>query len=385
MAPCQPFTRCRTRGNGGCWIQRSNRPAIPGEHIPVSGPSNIRPRVLVQDDSSGRVTELLNDCFVEMFAHGRDTCGELGSSRAEVVVLRTQPENVAAVRDLVCRLSMHVDRSIPMLVVTACSTRHHREQMLEAGATDVVDDPTGRELELRVGRLAHLYRSKREADERVMQLEEGMKKRDAELEDARVQVLERLARAAEYRDDDTGEHTRRVGALSGAIALELGVPPEQAEMVARAAPLHDVGKIGIADGILLKPGRLTSKEVEVMRSHAVIGAQMLSGTEIPLLNLAATIALSHHEHWDGNGYPEGKSGGDIPLVGRIVAAADVFDALTTRRPYKEAWSIDETVAELEAERGRHLDPDVTDALLSLIDRDALPPLIRKHLTAGSPN
>lgn len=372
-------------GNSRCCTTRPYTILQPMEAMPVTGPSNARRRVFVQDDGFGRVTELVRGSALEILPRARAAGGDPESWEAEVVVIGTQPENVVAVRDLVNRMSTGAKTRVPVLVVTPCSTGVHRERMLEAGAADVVGDPTVRELELRVYRLADLHRSKRGADERVRKLEELMRERAAELEDARVQILERLARAAEYRDDDTGEHTRRVGALSGAIALELGMPPEEAEMVSRAAPLHDVGKIGISDGILLKPGRLTPKEVEVMRSHAMIGAQMLSGTDIPLLNLAATIALTHHEHWDGHGYPEGKSGGDIPLVGRIVAAADVFDALTTRRPYKDAWSIEETVAELEAERGRHLDPHVTDALLSLVDRNLLPPLIRKNLSAGRLN
>lgn len=254
-----------------------------------------------------------------------------------------------------------------------------REAVLEAGA-EVLEPPfSSRELRLRVDRLLRYRSSYRRLEHRARELERAVDRRTAELEDARIQILERLATAAEYRDDETGEHTRRVGALAGALAEGLGVPAHEVELIRRAAPLHDVGKIGVPDGILLKPGRLTPKEIEVMQAHTTIGARMLSGTGIHLLNLSATIALTHHESWDGGGYPEGKSGEDIPLAGRIVAVADVFDALTTERPYKRAWSIEETVAELEAQRGLHLDPAVTDVALSMVRRGALPALIEAHV------
>jgi PAS domain S-box-containing protein len=182
---------------------------------------------------------------------------------------------------------------------------------------------------------------------------------------AQHEVLQRLAVAAEYRDDETGQHTRRVGDLSARLAAGLGLAGEEVELLRRAAPLHDVGKIGIPDAILLKPGRLTPEEFERVKTHTVIGADMLAGGGFPLLESAERIARSHHERWDGTGYPSGLAGHDIPLDGRIVALADVFDALTHDRVYTSAWSQDDALAEIEAQRGRQFDPELVDTFLRL--------------------
>jgi putative two-component system response regulator len=183
--------------------------------------------------------------------------------------------------------------------------------------------------------------------------------------EAQVETIHRLALAAEYRDDDTGQHVQRVSRNCGLLARALGWQEEQVELIRKASPLHDVGKIGIPDDILLKPGKLTPDEWNVMKSHTVIGAKILSGSSFPLLQMAEEIALTHHEKWDGSGYCPGLGGEDIPLPGRIVAVADVFDALTHERPYKKAWSVDEAVSEITNQRGRHFDPQVVDAFLTL--------------------
>ncbi len=202
-------------------------------------------------------------------------------------------------------------------------------------------------------------------------LEERVRQRTRDLEAARLEILERLALAAEYRDDATGRHTRRVGRISALIARELGLPAGSVKLIERAAPLHDIGKIAVPDRILLKPGRLTPEEFEVVKAHTVIGARILSGSRFDILRLAEQIALSHHERWDGKGYPQGLSRDRIPLPGRIVAVADVFDALTHVRPYKPAWPWEEAVAEVEAQGGRQFDPQVVDAFLKLAERGEL--------------
>ena len=189
-----------------------------------------------------------------------------------------------------------------------------------------------------------------------------------EVQEAQLEILERLARAAEYRDDDTGEHMARVGTTAAGLARELGLPEEEVELIRRTAPLHDVGKIGISDSILLKPGRLTPAEFEVVQNHSRIGAEILRGGRSPLVQLAATISLTHHERWDGQGYPAGLRGEAIPLVGRIVAVADVLDALTSERPYKRIWSSEAALAEITAQAGHQFDPQVVAALLRLVNR-----------------
>jgi putative two-component system response regulator len=200
-------------------------------------------------------------------------------------------------------------------------------------------------------------------------------------EDSQLQVIQRLALAAEYRDDDTGQHTRRVGELSARVGEALGVPADVLVLLRQAAPLHDVGKIAIPDSILLKPGRLTQDEFERMKTHTTRGAAMLRGPGLALLEMAEEIAMTHHERWDGTGYPAGLSGSAIPLVGRIVAVADVFDALTHARPYKPAWSVDDAVAEINEQSGRQFDPDVVAAFLRALPHPAVEAL---HLPRPSP-
>jgi putative two-component system response regulator len=185
-----------------------------------------------------------------------------------------------------------------------------------------------------------------------------------ELEQAQFEMLARLAAAAEFRDDDTGQHTHRVGDLSVTIAQRLGLPDPQIELLRLAAPLHDVGKIAIPDAVLGKPGKLTDEEFAQMKTHTTIGAQMLAGSAFALLEMAEQIALTHHEKWDGSGYPAGLAGDSIPIAGRIVAVADVFDALTHIRPYKAAWSTADAIAEMTDQVGRHFDPGVLEAFLS---------------------
>ena len=201
-------------------------------------------------------------------------------------------------------------------------------------------------------------------------LEKTVAERTADLEEARWETLRCLALAAEYRDDQTYEHTQRVGRTSAALAEQLGLDRDFIQLIRHAAPLHDVGKVGIPDAILLKPAKLTPDEFALVREHAAAGARILGASKSDLLKLAAEIAASHHEWWDGNGYPERLSAQQIPLSGRIVAVADVFDALTHARPYKAAWSVVDSVAEIRRLAGQQFDPTVVDAFHQL-DPDQL--------------
>lgn len=186
-----------------------------------------------------------------------------------------------------------------------------------------------------------------------------------ELEQARLETLQRLALAGEFRDDDTFQHTQRVAFTSAMLALQLGLPDDQVDLIQQAASLHDIGKLAVPDSILLKPGRLTSDEFAQMKTHPTSGAAMLDGSHSDALRLAAEIALSHHEHWDGSGYPWGFSEEEIPLSGRIVTVADVFDSLTHERPYKHAWPVADAVGEIHRLRGTQFDPDVVEAFTGL--------------------
>ncbi len=252
------------------------------------------------------------------------------------------------------------------LVLTADVSPETRRRALSQGANDFLIKPFDpREAILRINNLLAAWFLHLMPQQQNRILEEKVRERTRELEASQLEVLERLAQAAEFRDDDTGQHTQRVGAMAARLAHALKMPEEQIEVIRRAAPLHDVGKIGISDTILLKPGKLTQEEFEVIKSHAEIGGRMLAGGRSDLVQMAHVIALSHHERWDGNGYPQRLKGEEIPLEGRIVAVTDVFDALTNERPYKKAWTVAEARIEIENQSGKQFDPRVVEAFLSV--------------------
>jgi putative two-component system response regulator len=255
---------------------------------------------------------------------------------------------------------------LPVLVLTADITSEARRRALSLGARDFLTKPFDPiEAELRVRNLLAARRHEQALAERTGDLEQAVRARTREVEASRLEVLDRLALAAEYRDDLTGAHTRRVAATARALAARLGIGAETLRLVELAAPLHDVGKIGIPDAVLRKAGTLAGDEQAVMRRHTLIGARMLTGSESPILRVAEEVALRHHERWDGTGYPDGLAGAAIPLTARIVAVADVFDALCCARPYKPPWSIDQAVCEVLEASGTQFDPDVVAAFAGL--------------------
>jgi putative two-component system response regulator len=257
-------------------------------------------------------------------------------------------------------------RSVPFLVLTADASEDVKRRALTAGARDFLIKPVNHiELLLRVRNLLQVQQLQDRLFEQNAKLEEQVSERTRDLEQARLEILDRLALAGEYRDDETQEHAWRIGRTSALLGVELGMPQREVDLIQRAAPLHDIGKIGIPDAILLKPGRLTEEEFETIKTHTTIGAQILSGSNSPVLTMAEQIALTHHERWHGGGYPRGLRGHEIPLAARLVAVADVFDALTHERPYKEAWPVSEAVAEILNQSGRQFDPSVVAAFAKL--------------------
>jgi putative two-component system response regulator len=257
----------------------------------------------------------------------------------------------------------------PVMMITADDDRETKRQALSSGARDFLAKPVSPvEVGLRVGNLLQTRFLQLELQRHAERLEERVRSRTAELEEARLEILERLALAAEYRDDATGEHTRRVGRECAALAEALGLPPDQVEDIRRAALLHDVGKIAVPDSILLKQGTLTDDETEKMRAHTTVGASILSGSRFPMMRIAEEIALHHHECWDGSGYPDGLKNDQIPLAARIASVVDVFDSLTHKRVYKRAWTTDEALDEIERLAGTKFDPLVAGVFLRIHGR-----------------
>jgi cyclic di-GMP phosphodiesterase len=251
----------------------------------------------------------------------------------------------------------------PVLVLTGDTSPDARRRVLAAGAKDFVAKPFDMdEVLLRIRNLLETGRLYREIKNQNQLLEERVRERTAELEGASLDTLERLAIAAEFRDDETGRHTERVGEIAALLGTVLGLPDEDLFLIRRAAPLHDVGKIGIPDSILRKPGPLTSDEWGIMKGHASIGARILSGGRSRVVQFAEEIALSHHEHWDGQGYPAGIAGDAIPLAGRLVMVADVFDALTSDRVYRKAWPVEKVMGYIRQYAGKRFDPRIAALL-----------------------
>jgi response regulator RpfG family c-di-GMP phosphodiesterase len=260
----------------------------------------------------------------------------------------------------------------PILVLTADITQETKRRALSAGATDFLTKPfDATEVLLRIKNLLQTRHLHLRLEEENETLDRKVRERTRQLEEAQIEILERLAQAAEFRDDMTGQHTRRVGQWSALVAAEMGLVAEVIDLLRRSAPLHDVGKIAIPDSILLKAGRLTPEEFDVMKTHTTAGARLLTDGHSQLVCMAESIALTHHERWDGTGYPLGLSGDSIPVESRIVSVVDVFDALTHERPYKAAWPPEEAIAEIERQNGRQFDPQVVAALIRVAQRGDL--------------
>lgn len=255
----------------------------------------------------------------------------------------------------------------PVVILTAQHGRDYLLKALAAGARDFIGKPFDRaELLMRVRNLLDAQLGHRMLHEQKGVLEEMVRLRTEELNQTRLEIVRRLGRAAEYRDNETGYHIIRMSQISALLARKLGWSDADCELMLNASPMHDVGKIGIPDAILLKQGKLEPGEFEIIKSHARIGADLLDGNDSALLRLAREIALTHHEKWDGGGYPNGLAGEAIPQSGRIAAVADVFDALTSSRPYKKAWTLESAETYLRDSAGSHFDPAIVACFLGCL-------------------
>jgi putative two-component system response regulator len=348
----------------------------------MSDPFFHAPRILVVDDDRS-VVRLLTG-LLETWGY-RNLIATSDSSQAvklfrdhrpDLVLLDLRmppPDGFAVMRELT--EIREENGYLPILVLTGDAREDAKIRALELGARDFLQKPLQlAEARLRIANLLETRRVHLALRAENDALEQRVRERTVSLEYARIEVLERLALTAEYRDDETHEHAARVGRAAKLLAGALGAPEGEAEMIRRAAPLHDIGKVGLPDAILLKPTCLSSDERAQMQRHVEIGVQILSGSASPLLRLSEQIARTHHERWDGTGYPRGLAGERIPLCGRIVALTDVFDVLAHRRPYKEPLAPARAVREIVALSGSHFDPRVVSAFRTLDPAALLAPV-----------
>ncbi len=325
-------------------------------------------RLLIVDDSRsslaliGSIVQEAVDAEIELCLNPVEALERCAETQFDLVIVdHIMPEMDGVVFTAALRASPDY-RLVPIVMVTSDMDKLVRIEAIKAGATDFLHKPfDATELQARVVNLLALRQAQVELVDRAQWLAREVERATAHLVAREEEVIWRLARAIEYRDGDTGEHVSRVALISQIIAEGIGLSPEKCRIVYLAAPLHDIGKIAIADAILSKPGKLTPEEMARMREHVTIGASILGRGDSELIRTAELIAQSHHERWDGAGYPDKLSGNDIPIEARVVALADVFDALCSERPYKPAWPLEKAYAEIVSLSGTHFDPACVEA------------------------
>lgn len=329
--------------------------------------------VIIDDDMTNLslmagVVRRVEGCNPVCFSSPEDALGWLAFGRADLVLLDQMMPNMDGLEVLRRIRADFRLRDVPVVMITGSCLNETRMTALEEGATDFLNKPVRpAEFRARIRNLLALRKSQRLLSDRAALLAHEVLAATREIRARELELMMRLCRASEFRDPETGAHVERMARYAQLIAEGLGLGRSLAEEIYCAAPMHDIGKLGIPDAILLKPGPLSLEETRAMRQHPLIGHAILNGSSSPLIQLGAEIAVSHHERWDGDGYPYGRKGEEIPLSGRIVAVADVFDALTTTRCYKMPWAPESARAYLEANRGGHFDPRCVDALMSRWD------------------
>ncbi len=327
---------------------------------------NKKPRILIVDDVPMNLlvlNEVLKTDYTVVQAENGPKAIEIiqSSEPPDLILLDVMMPGMSGFE--VCSILKEdiATRKIPVMFVTAMGEVQDETKGFEVGAVDYITKPISPPIvKARVKTHLALY-------DQNQSLENKVKERTSELNSTRLEIIQRLGVASEYKDEETGLHIVRMSSYSQMIAKAAGMQEDEAELLLHAAPMHDVGKISIPDKIILKPGKLDAQEWEVMKTHTTVGAEILGNDPAELLSTARVIALTHHEKWNGAGYPNGLSGEEIPKYGRITAIADVFDALTSKRPYKDAWPVEKAVEEIKNSAGTHFDPVYVDAFMECLD------------------
>lgn len=331
-------------------------------------------RIVIVDDSDINLTLLsalvrrLGDCEPLLFDEAPKGLAWCVENLPELVIVDYMMPELDGIEFISRLRAVEGREDVPILMITANDDKEIRYEALQKGATDFLNKPVDRiEFSARVRNMLALGASRKKLADKAAWLADEVRKATEAIRAREQELLFRMSRAAEFRDPETGAHIQRMAHYSRLIAGRMGLPADQQDLILQAAPMHDIGKIGIPDAILLKPGKLTPDEYETMKQHTVIGHELLSGSESRVFQTAAVIAVAHHERFDGKGYPYALSGEAIPLIGRIVAVADVFDALTAVRPYKEAWSLERAENYLRENAGSHFDPGCVAAFFDCWD------------------
>jgi len=331
-------------------------------------------RVAIIDDSDINLTLLnalvnkLGGCEPILFQDSTKGLAWCSENSPDLIIVDYMMPEMDGIQFISRLRAVAGKQEVSILMITANDDKDVRYEALQKGATDFLTKPVDRiEFSARVRNMLALADSRKKLSDKAAWLAAEVKKATTEVYAREQELLFRMSRAAEFRDPETGAHIQRMARYSELISIRLGRPEAEQQQLLQAAPMHDVGKLGIPDGILLKPGKLTPEEFDQMKQHAIIGYELLKDSNSSVLQIAATIAVSHHEKFDGSGYPYGVAGDAIPLFGRIVAVADVFDALTSVRPYKEAWSLERASAFLREGAGSHFDPACVEAFFAAWD------------------
>lgn len=331
--------------------------------------------VIVDDESTGRMImgkilhQVMDNIVLHEFEHPADVLEWLDNHHPDLIVTDYRMPDINGI-DFIKRIRARKGcQDIPIMMITVADEKTVRYNALEAGATAFLTRPIDH-IECRTScrNLLKLSEQHSIIQKRAEWLAEQVELATQKIVAREQEALMCLAKAGEYRDEETGNHVIRMAKYSRQIAEELGMSDEECDFLEYAAPMHDIGKIGIPDGILLKPGKLNSAEWEIMQKHAEIGHDILVDSESKYMQMGAVIALTHHEKFDGTGYPKGIKGTMIPLIGRIVAVADVYDALISARPYKMAWPVEKALDYLKEQSGKHFDPDCVEAFFKRLEK-----------------
>lgn len=339
----------------------------------MTNPDIKNARILIVDDIPANVELLEKMLKIEGYTNiysatdPRDTTKLYLEQKPDIVLLDLQMPLLDGFQVMELLKTIEKDSYLPILVLTGTQDRDTRLRALESGAKDFLNKPFDRlEVSLRIKNMLEVRLLHNQVRNQNVILEEKVRERTKELRETQFEVIQRLMHAAEFRDNETGMHIVRMSRFCALTGRTIGMSEKEAELLLHASPMHDIGKIGIPDRILLKPSKLNRDEWKLMKTHSAIGAKLLSEGRSDLMRMAQTIALTHHEKWDGTGYPNKLKGEQIPLAGRICGLCDVFDALTSERPYKKAWPVEMAVDEIKKGTGKHFAPDLVPVFLNIL-------------------